>query len=165
MQIKEMAKRFLVAMLVNRRLTLSGELIINRSGMESVGKDNSTEILLDEFLNELSEKFPGLTVKVSEGICDLTIKMFTNYKLIYNVYFYNEFQKTLECYAIKINDIGNYNLRLNVYGEMAVFSEVEEFRYLNKNSIVSYKISAKQARFIFLQKLRKFLVGKILTTE
>ena len=51
------------------------------------------------------------------------------------------------------------------YGEMAVFSEVEEFRYLNKNSIVSYKISAKQARFIFLQKLRKFLVGKILTTE
>ena len=49
MQIKEMAKRFLVAMLVNRRLTLSGELIINRSGMESVGKDNSTEILLDEF--------------------------------------------------------------------------------------------------------------------
>ena len=48
---------------------------------------------------------------------------------------------------------------------MAVFSEVEEFRYLNKNSIVSYKISEKQARFIFLQKLRKFLVGKILTTE
>ena len=82
-----------------------------------------------------------------------------------NLDFYNEFQKTLECYAIKINDIGNYNLRLNVYGEMGVFSEVEEFRYLNKNSIVSYKISAKQARFIFLQKLRKFLVGKILTTE
>lgn len=43
-----------------------------------MGKDNSTEILLDEFLKNgtFKEKFPGLTVKVSEGNMILTINVY-----------------------------------------------------------------------------------------
>jgi hypothetical protein len=156
------AKRRLAAAVQGSSLTLSGELLIERQGMHSIDNADLDAMGIMEELAPLGEWFPGLRIKMVNGLCDVTIKLFLYEGSIYQADFYSAVEEVLTRCAEKVYAQTSYTLRLNVTGTIHSLGKGESFRFLNKESLVSHKIFDKEQDFCPLKKWRGKLAGRIM---
>jgi hypothetical protein len=162
MRAAEWTKNYLAAGLLARQLTVSGEIIIEKIGMEAIGQADLKETQIFELLSGLTKCYPCLKLKVIDGLCDVTVKIFSYNKTLYDNCFYENLQNFLERFIEAVIGVQGCKIRLNIYGEMASLDMVEKFRYLNKGERVSHKIEESNKRHIMLPKLRRKLFEKFI---
>ena len=155
-------KRRFAAALQGSRLTLSGELLVERQGMHSIDSADLDAMGIMEELAPLSDWFPSLRIKMVNGLCDVTIKFFLYEGPIYQVDFYTAIEQVLTHCAEKVYAQNGYTLRLNVTGTIHGLGKGESFRFLNKDRLVSHKIFDKEQDFCPLKKWRGNLAGRIM---
>lgn len=136
-------------------LTMSGEIIIGSSDVTKLVSLNSDVLTkVKEEASFFQKKYPYIKVKVEEGLHEVTIKF---YALRVSFSFEN-FLESFKCDLVEVlkHLLSNTDLsiRLNIYGEIDNRKTIDSYRYLNKNSEVSYKITNSETKVSFLTKLR-----------
>ncbi len=123
-------------------ITLSGELSISHISYDSLISNDALLLQnIKDAAKSLSNIYPKFKVDVTQGVSEISIKVFA-YKMS-NVRnkFLDELQADLENLTANILSLGDIKVRLNVFGSMNSLKGKYSFRYLNNVQEVKYKIT------------------------
>jgi|GEM_PF-5124230 len=147
-------KNWLKCIVSRNFLTLSGEIIIGSVDVTMmVSSDSSifTKISADASL--FQQQYPYIRVRVEEGLHEITIKLFACKKRFLQEHFYDQLRDELVGLISNILNDKRLMARLNVYGTIDSFKKIDNFRYLNKATEVSYKITNSEHKLPFYKQI------------
>jgi hypothetical protein len=125
----------------NNVLNISGEMIINnKDNAKILDLSQEEETALSSIINTFQEKYSFLNIDTRHGLCDCTIKIFGYDVHIAQNNFLDDLNNDLNSMLAQILKNGTVDVRLNIFGKFIVQNEEKEFRYLNKQDFVKYKI-------------------------
>ena len=154
-------KHGLSMVIANSRLILSGELIITDQHMNPLDAQDITALGIDETISKIQKHCRGLQVRQVNGLCDFSIRLFAKDCPVEAAGFYDWLQAALTDCARRIYAKDGLSLRLNVIGKLKSLGKIEEFRFLNKEDLVSYKVTGHSKEFSPCTGLRKKAIHKL----
>jgi hypothetical protein len=140
------------------KITLSSELTISSKNSNEIISTSQIEMeLLNEKLNELKSCYPMMQTEIKNSMYGITLKIATYSRNFISQNFYENFAEFLRdlIKTILINE--RLYVRLNVLGTIENSSQIEHFRYLNKDEQVSYKIVQTETKTNFIGKIKQKL--------
>ncbi len=143
------------------KLTLSGEIIIQKKAVELVTLQDVYDAGVKDDVAKLKRLCPALKIGFFAGVCDVTVKFFVYRKSFYPQNFYENMQDLLADALRKLEEANLYNVRLNVLGSIDGPSLSERFRYMNKHDAVYHKITDTSKRFDPFKNLRRMICNQL----
>ena len=154
-------KRGLAMVLANSRLVLSGELLIARQNLNPIDPADLADLGMEAVLEKMKKQCHGLQIKQANGLCDITIRLFANGCRVDAKDFYDGLQAVLQAFAECVYAKDGLTLRMNVMGKLKNVGTIEEFRFLNKETRVSYKITGNTKKFALCSGLRTKAIQRL----
>ena len=163
--LKRKLQQKLAAVVAGSRLTLAGEVVVMRDGMAPMDAETVTALGLTDVLEGMRDICPDMQVRVANGLSDVTLKLFVCDGMVDAAAFYEHTRALLEACAERVCAEEEMSVRINVTGTLQHLGESEEFRFLNKRDIVSYKVTERDKGFVFLGGMREKITNKILPQD
>lgn len=156
-------RRRLAARLAGCHVTLQGEMILSHQGMQGVSDEDIEDTGLKAVAQRYIDAMSGMQGEWRMGICDATLKVSLYQQTMPVPDVYAWLQDFLEAVAGKVYDQedSDLRLRLDVVGTYERWDKKEDFRFLNKEATVSYKVTREKKVFCPLHKLRGWLSRKL----
>lgn len=122
-------------------ITLSGEINISNNHYEVLITTNAETVeKIKKTSGRFKNTYPKFKVDVVQGISDITLKLFVYRFANTHSDFLDELQYNLSVLLADINFNGDCKIKLNIFGSIDSFNGRCDFRYLNNEQEVRYKI-------------------------
>lgn len=137
-------------------LTLRGEIIIARSGMARIAREDFEQLGLEADLAQLKRELPGAKVTLRYGVCDATVRLFA-YQTAVTEDVFDRMREILTHIAAQVyGGASGLSLRLDVLGEWRSLHGRQQVRFLNKGAQVAYRLTeVAGAEETLLSRVRK----------
>ena len=145
----------------NCKITLSGELLLKHvDKTQLLVLTTENRITVDKCIDDLKYQLPFFKIEKVESMAETTIKIFA-----YNVYvdekrFLEKLRVILKKCIEELLESEKIEVSLSVFGTFQDLNEKLDFRYLNKQSLVEYKVIQKDSLGVietfFTRKLRVY---------
>lgn len=122
-------------------LTMRGELIVTKSGMANMSREEFDGLELHQLLTKLKKTVPGSKITIQEGVCDVTVSIFA-YQAAVSEQVFDELQDIFEDIAAAVHgdDEADRQLRLDVTGKVSSSDGHRQVRFLNNGEHVAYRL-------------------------
>jgi len=147
----------------NNRINISGEILLtNKDSTKLLILTNDEQERIRELHCKLINEFPYLKTKMTQGMCEFSIKIFAYNVFTNNKEFLNNLCTTMEYMIKKLLTNPEVNVRLNIFGDFTTTKLRQKFRYLNKQDVVEYSITHEEnlslAYYVFTRGLKVYLL-------
>ncbi len=147
-------RRHVVAALRDDKVTLRGEILVTRPGMENVEEDEVRATGVMAALAPLHTLFPGVKLTLERSLLSVDIKFFCYETTPGSQDFQGELCRILEDAAAMIGAAG-FEMRIDARGDWKRLVRVEAFRCMNKGRHVSCKAVGDEKRSFLLRDVRE----------
>ncbi|MDD4320299.1 MAG: hypothetical protein PHH31_01940 [Acidaminococcaceae bacterium] len=147
----------------NNRINISGEILLsNKDSTKLLILTNDEQERIRELHCKLINEFPYLKTKMTQSMCEVSIKIFAYNVFTNNKEFLNNLCTTMEYMIKKLLENPEVNVRLNIFGDFTTTKLKQKFRYLNKQDVVEYNITHEEnlsvAYYVFTRGLKVYLL-------
>lgn len=122
-------------------LTISGEINITVSSIDSLNSFDESQKKINECIKKISDEYSFMKVEVKRGLADISVKFFAYQERISDKSFLDNFTDALLEFLISDWNSEIYKIQVNIFGTYIIGARKEvEFRFLNKKNDIRYII-------------------------
>ena len=128
----------------NNRLNLSGEIVVKDADpgcLLCLTAEQDGRLRLEE--EKLRKRFPFLDIAGVEGMGSYTVKLFAYRRYVRSALFPEELRQAVEA-LLAVLPPSEFAVTVNIFGDFTMAGERLEFRYLNRDTLVAYKITGRR---------------------
>ena len=142
MNIRKYLKTYLLRMIYNCRITVSGEInILTTDIKSSIIMNDDLFDKVTSYSNDLRILYPYVNIEVVKELHEITIKLFALNRLFTNDKYFENLQLNLSKLVKNVADTDGLNVKVNVNGNIRTWDKTEKFMLVNNKEVISYKIT------------------------